>query len=765
MKCSDASRIKGTLLAVVVGILFGGRNANAKFIFATPTNLGSLVSSVADPSSLPEAYDLRTDGYVTSVKYQQGGTCWCHGTMAAIESNLLITGVWQVSAEIDPPNLAEYHLDWWNGFNQHNNDDLDPSSGKGLIVHQGGDYLAAAAYIARGEGVISSVMANGSNEYDDAWYYEAPARRDPSYQIYYTRNIEWYTANTDLSNIGTIKRAIMSHGAVATCVCFHEDFWIPDNGGTVYQPPTDARLPDHSVVIIGWDDYKLTRAPQKGAWLAKNSWGSDWNYGGYCWISFYDKHCGQDPEMGAVSFQNVEPLAYDHVYYHDYHGWRDTKTDCNAVLNAFVAEGTERIEAISFYTAADSVTYTVKVYDRFEDGEPRGELAVKSGTIAHRGFHTVDLDTPITVAKGDNFNVYLQLSAGGYAYDRTSEMKVLLSERTKAVGFQEPSTGEVGPQSTKNVSISDYYTTAKMNIEDGSGIVVESVSHPNESYYLDATTWLDLYDSDTTANFCIKALTVDVNPDFNRDKIINLADLAIFALAWQAEFGEEKWNLYCDLNLDSVIDTQDLAVLAERWLEDLLLFAYPIAHWALDEIEGGTAYDSVDKNHAELFGDPIWQPTGGVIDGALLLDGIDDFAGTEYVRDPSEGPLSVFAWVKGGAAGQVVISQTEGGVNWLYADPLEGNLMTELKGLGRGSSVLMSQTVITDGEWHRVGLTWDGSNRMLYVDDVEVAKDIQVQLGGSVGGLHIGAGKNLEPGSFFSGLIDDVRIYNRALTP
>jgi hypothetical protein len=34
-----------------------------------------------------------------------------------------------------------------------------------------------------------------------------------------------------------------------------------------------------------------------------------------------------------------------------------------------------------------------------------------------------------------------------------------------------------------------------------------------------------------------------------------------------------------------------------------------------------------------------------------------------------------------------------------------------------------------------------------------------------VGDLQIGAGKNLDPGSFFSGLIDDVRIYDRAITP
>jgi hypothetical protein len=198
-----------------------------------------------------------------------------------------------------------------------------------------------------------------------------------------------------------------------------------------------------------------------------------------------------------------------------------------------------------------------------------------------------------------------------------------------------------------------------------------------------------------------------------------------------------------------------------------------IAHWALDETEGSIAYDSAGAHDGTLNGDPVWQPAGGQIDGALAFDGTDDYVSTDFVLNPADGPFSIFAWIKEDAPGQVIISQADRtifgttistGSAWLSTDPAEGKLMTKLQGLDQAGGPLASQTVVTDGGWHRVGLTWDSYNRILYVDDVEVARDTQPQFGSSRAGLNIGAGNNLEPGSFFSGLIDDVRIYDRALT-
>jgi hypothetical protein len=188
-----------------------------------------------------------------------------------------------------------------------------------------------------------------------------------------------------------------------------------------------------------------------------------------------------------------------------------------------------------------------------------------------------------------------------------------------------------------------------------------------------------------------------------------------------------------------------------------------IANWKLDETQGDITYDSVIGSFGDVYGDAIWQPNGGHENGALEFDGIDDFISIPRVIEARPDSLSVFAWIKNGSPGQVILSQANHS-DWLCANSTDGSLMSDMTFYSKTGRPLQSQTVITDGNWHHVGLVWDGSRRILYVDDIEVASDTSVT-GFFYGYLQIGAGNKLEVDSFWSGLIDDVRIYNQAVRP
>jgi len=249
--------------------------------------------------------------------------------------------------------------------------------------------------------------------------------------------------------------------------------------------------------------------------------------------------------------------------------------------------------------------------------------------------------------------------------------------------------------------------------------------------------------------------------DLNADGIVDAADMCITVDHWGEDFS------LCDIGPtplgDGVVDVEDLKVLAEYLFEEVDDPTL-VTHWPLDEAEGMVVADSAGDSDGYALGGPVWQPDGGMVGGALEFDGVDDFISAPAPLNPADGPFSVFVWVKGGAPSQVIISEP-GGPDWLSLDPLTGHLMTELTQTGRGAAPLLSETAIADGNWNQIGLVWDGSHRTLYVDSIVVAEDTQNDLMSPANGFYVGCGKNMQPGTFFSGLIDDVRIYNRAVKP
>jgi len=365
-------------------------------------------------------------------------------------------------------------------------------------------------------------------------------------------------------------------------------------------------------------------------------------------------------------------------------------------------------------------------------------------------------------------------SAQGPVYDRNLSHFI---KRVRAQ-FNAPSMpflfGQVLPVALAGYDYRDQVRQGQLNVDQDSGhifatdgarlVLTDDLPMNSDNLHISAAGQIELGTRFAHATGSVVAANA---VDFNGDRRIDCADVCALIDHWHQN--EPTYDIAPPPFGDGIVDIQDLVIVTDHLFKEILPVEL-ISYWKLDEAEGSIAYDSTGQCDGTLSGNPQWQLTNGKKDGALYFDGTDDYVSTPFVLNPAFGSFSVFAWVKGGAPGQVILSQ-ERGVNWLMVDLVDGTLKTDLREpgtTGRNATYpgppLTSPTIFTGDDWHRIGFIRDGSNRILYVDGIEVARDIAANLEPASGGLYFGAGTNLESGSFFSGLIDDVRVYETALS-
>jgi len=189
-----------------------------------------------------------------------------------------------------------------------------------------------------------------------------------------------------------------------------------------------------------------------------------------------------------------------------------------------------------------------------------------------------------------------------------------------------------------------------------------------------------------------------------------------------------------------------------------------VAHWKLDETEGTTASDSSgNDNDGSLIGDPAW------VDGALLFDGDGD-----YISIPNEpffditDEITVTAWIKVNAFDKnfnTIIAKGDHAWRLARANNTD-SVEFACTGISNNDWGYISGSVnVNDGQWHHVAGVYDGSKIYLYVDGVE---DTSENASGSINNIDypVYIGENAElTGRYWNGLIDDVRVYDRALLP
>jgi len=188
-----------------------------------------------------------------------------------------------------------------------------------------------------------------------------------------------------------------------------------------------------------------------------------------------------------------------------------------------------------------------------------------------------------------------------------------------------------------------------------------------------------------------------------------------------------------------------------------------VGWWKLDETAGTSTADAGSHEHVGvLVGNLSW--TEGAVGSALEFDGEGDYVDLGTAADfDITNQITVCAWIKVRVFTvdwQTIIAK--GDTAWRLSRDQGDNLHFACTGLW--PEWVRGTANVNDGQWHHAAGVYDGSELRLYIDG-KLDASAKTQGSINVSKFPVWIGDNSEePGRGWNGLIDDVRIYNYALS-
>ena len=196
-----------------------------------------------------------------------------------------------------------------------------------------------------------------------------------------------------------------------------------------------------------------------------------------------------------------------------------------------------------------------------------------------------------------------------------------------------------------------------------------------------------------------------------------------------------------------------------------------VGYWKFDEGSGTNVSDSSGNGNTGTWQGTLgsqWT-TGKVGSGAGNFNGTSNYISISNQNGFASGDnhSSAFAWIKTSLTSSEV-------VHWygVYANTEVRSLIINYPSAGQVSFVTIQNDVsitpavnVDDNTWHYIGYVYNGNKSVtFYVDGVSYSASTAGALNTTIGGSHIIGRDGNSNVAYFNGLIDDVRIYNRALS-
>lgn len=332
-------------------------------------------------------FDLR-DYNLSGVVKDQGsaGSCWAFAATGALESAFLkATGI---LLDLSENNVKDSALHYGVYGTDDNYEDGYSTSGMGLFLSWLG------------------TLSVNYDSYDELGKITLTAVADDSYHVQDAVIIPKRKNSLDNANL---KDALVKYGGLT----LHVYGAIANNN--YYNNLTHAQYyngkepGNHFVTLVGWDDnYSkdkfLIKPKGNGAWICKNSWGSDWGEDGYYYVSYYDTSFAMYTTSVGYIINNTE--SYERSYQYDIgeisRYYQYNKGELIYINNTYTAFEDELISAVGTYFETANENYTISIY---VDGK---KVYSQSGASTHGGFETVRLDKKIAVNYGHDFSVEIR---------------------------------------------------------------------------------------------------------------------------------------------------------------------------------------------------------------------------------------------------------------------------------------------------------------------------------------------------------------------
>ena len=354
-------------------------NTNYLYNFKNTVNPFRIVNNTLVFDELPKKFDLREYGWVSPVKNQGFmGACWAFGNMAALESALLRYA--NVTYSLSENNVQNSMLQ----YSKYGQLDLD----------EGGTVFAPIAYLIDWMGIFPGEY----DSYDELGKISSLLITPEDVHI---QNVVVIPVRKGSLDNDLIKNALIKYGALAVSHNANFDNTAYFNSSSYAQYYYGNEISNHRVCVVGWDDnYSrfnfLKTAPGDGAWIVKNSWGSNWADGGYFYISYYDTSFATSRESVGYIINND---SYNMIYQMDVGGEIKSYKNINYYANVFTANEDELIGAVGTYFVGTGLKYEFTISVNGVD------VYTQDGISEFGGYSTIKLNKYVQIKKGDVFKI------------------------------------------------------------------------------------------------------------------------------------------------------------------------------------------------------------------------------------------------------------------------------------------------------------------------------------------------------------------------